>query len=84
MFFRFPLDTDAEVNTTLQAFAAAGISARRGVDALLHREAGLSDAAFAGAAATFHRTVSLPIRPQLTDADVDRIVHVARRIFGAE
>jgi dTDP-4-amino-4,6-dideoxygalactose transaminase len=46
---------------------------RRGVDALLHRLEGESDAGFPGAAALFASTVSVPLYPGLTEDEVNRL-----------
>lgn len=67
-----------------QRFDDQGISVRRGVDALLHREAGLPDSKFPGAVCCFEETVSLPSHVSLSDAEVDRIVETALDVFEVE
>lgn len=74
MFFRFPLRFAAPFDAVRDAFAARGIAVRRGVDALLHREAGLPDDAFPHAVEAFEQTVSIPILPQMSDEDVERVI----------
>jgi dTDP-4-amino-4,6-dideoxygalactose transaminase len=55
---------------------------RRGVDTLLHREAGLDRAAFPGAEACFATTVSIPIYPSLSGSERDRVLAAARAVFS--
>jgi dTDP-4-amino-4,6-dideoxygalactose transaminase len=52
------------------SFLRAGLSVRRGVDALLHRTMGKSDELFRMAAELFETTVSVPIYPAMTEAQV--------------
>lgn len=85
MFFRFPLRLDAKTHRFEEArefFAEAGIAVRRGVDALLHRGAKLADTDFAGAVRCFEETVSIPLRPGLSDGDRGRIIKRAREYVG--
>ena len=70
MYFRFPLKIDRDVEATMHAFAARGVLAKRGVDALLHSDRGR----FPGAEDAFSQTLSLPIHPSMTDDEVDRVI----------
>lgn len=54
--------------------ARHGVAIRRGVDALLHRQAGLPDADFPVATALFDATVSIPAHPSLSDEEVERVI----------
>lgn len=77
MFFRFPLRVEERAHrfeTARDFFGEAGIAVRRGVDTLLHRGAGLRDEAFPGAVRCFEETVSIPLRPGLTDDEQERIL----------
>ena len=75
MFFRFPLVCDRDFSEAQRMLAERGIQSRRGVDTLLHRQAGLSERAFPNATDAFHKTISIPILPQLSDDDVARVAH---------
>jgi len=65
------------------AFEALGVAARRPVYRPLHRDFGLADDAFPGAARAWERDLSLPLYPSLTDGEADRVVTAARRVFGS-
>jgi len=82
IFFRFPILTGDPFLELQAAFQAKGIQIRRGVDQLLHRLLGLNPAKFPGAERQFEATLSLPIYPALTDAEVGRIVAASRAIWG--
>lgn len=84
IFFRFPLSISLEFDALRRRFDAEGIQVRRGVDALLHRQCGLSSENFPVAERCFYRTLSIPLYPALGSLDCARIVEVCRRIFGAE
>lgn len=86
MFFRFPLRLLGNGRSFDHArlfFDDAGIAVRRGVDALLHRECGLADAAFPGAVACFDETISIPLRPGLEVDERRRILERASAYVGA-
>ena len=71
--FRYGLALKGGLEAWREPFAARGIQVRRGVDALLHRLEGESDAGFPGAAALFASTVSVPLYPGLTEDEVNRL-----------
>lgn len=71
--YRFTIRSNDGFEDAQDFFAARGISARRGVDAMLHRTAGLDDADFPVASRLFETTISLPCYPALTEADVQRV-----------
>jgi perosamine synthetase len=81
IFFRFPVEVEADIEELGRRFAEQGIQVRRGVDALLHRGAGLEDADFPGATDRFRRTLSIPIYPALTDEQAARVCAVAAAIL---
>ena len=76
--FRFPIRVQGDVETLMAAFETRGVLAKRGVDALLHKEAG----AFAGAESAFEHTLSLPIHPSMSAEEVDRVVEAAQQVLG--
>jgi len=76
--FRFPVLVQGDVETLMAAFAARGVLAKRGVDALLHKEAG----AFTGAESAFAHTLSLPIHPSMSAEEVDRVVEAAQQVLS--
>lgn len=82
IFFRFPLRIDGEFDAFRQRFDTEGIQVRRGVDSLLHRHCGLSDADFPAAALSFSRTLSIPLYPALSHEESSRVVEVCRSVFG--
>lgn len=81
--FRFPVSVAGGVDLCARLFAARGITVRRGVDHLVHRELGRSDADFPEAVELMASTVSLPIYPALSDDDVQRCLDAAVDIFAA-
>ena len=81
MFFRFPLVCDGEFSETQRILANRGIQIRRGVDTLLHRQAGLADRDFPHATEVFRKTISIPILPQLSGDDVTRVAHEIASLF---
>lgn len=74
MWFRMPLDDVGPFEAVAACCADRGVSVRRGVDALLHRGAGLDDSAFPNAVRCFDGTVSIPLYPALSDRELDRVV----------
>jgi perosamine synthetase len=70
MHFRFVMSDAGGFDAAADYFLRRGIIVRRGVDALLHRALGMSDEWFPMAAELFETTVSVPIYPALTDAQV--------------
>lgn len=70
MHFRFPVSCPGGLDAAEADFARAGVVVRRGVDELLHRWVGEPDRAFPVAAELFKTTVSIPIYPAMSDADV--------------
>ena len=82
-FFRFPLfrPLGPEFEDIRQLFAKRGIAIRLGVDDLLHRRNGLTDRGFENAVATIRGTLSIPIRPGLTQPDLDAIVRAVKEIL---
>jgi len=79
MHFRFPLKVDRDVTETMTSFAAHGVLAKRGVDALLHSEAG----SFPAAETAFEHTVSLPIHPSMSSEEVGRVIESYHEVLGA-
>ncbi len=77
MHFRFPISVRGGFDACHARFARQGVSVRRGVDRLLHRELGRSDDRFPVAVELFNTTVSLPIYPSLSDADFRRSADAA-------
>jgi perosamine synthetase len=76
--FRFPVRVELGVEELMAAFEARGVLAKRGVDALLHQEAG----AFAGAESAFEHTLSLPIHPSMSAEEIDRAVETAQQVLS--
>lgn len=81
IFFRFPLSFSEGFNRAAPLFRNKGILVRRGVDALLHRSRGLSDARYPNAVIAFNNTVSIPCYPALSDACIARISESAKEII---
>ena len=66
MLLRFTLRTKQPFEIVQSEFRAQGISARRGVDELLHRTLRLNDTAFPTAVRLYQQTVSVPFHPSLS------------------
>jgi UDP-4-amino-4-deoxy-L-arabinose-oxoglutarate aminotransferase len=81
LFFRFPVRTSGDFDRVREAFSDSGVQVRRGVDTLLHRAGHWDRADFPNAEQTFSQTLSLPIYPALTDAEVDCVIEAARRVL---
>jgi UDP-4-amino-4-deoxy-L-arabinose-oxoglutarate aminotransferase len=81
LFFRFPLRVKGDFDRIRAEFEASGVQVRRGVDALLHRLAGLDSARFPNAERLFNETVSIPLYPALSDADAARVVATAAKVL---
>ena len=71
--FRFTVLVEKPFYQIQQRLLKCGISVRKGVDQLLHRIVGLSDAAFPCATELFQKTVSLPFYPSLTESEIRAI-----------
>lgn len=81
IFFRFPILHDGDFGALQAAFLARGVAVRRGVDALLHRAAGLADDDFPGATDLFRRTVSVPLHPSLTPEETSTLLAACRDLL---
>lgn len=82
IFFRFPLRVTQPVQQVISAFDALGVHVRRGVDTLLHRVEGQERWQFPGTEEAFATTVSLPIYPALSSAELNTVIAAAQAIFG--
>lgn len=77
VFYRFPLIQSAQFFDGIRTdFEKQGVAVRRGVDALIHRAVGESDAAFPNAIKSFEQTVSIPIYPGLSLDDARYIAGI--------
>lgn len=81
MFFRFPLHLRGGLASCQDAFSALGVQARKGVDELLHRRIGQSDADFPSAVAHYETTLSLPIYPALSRAQESRCLEAISQVL---
>ena len=81
IFFRFPIIVSDNFDTMRQYFESKGIAVRKGVDALIHRQYGMSDEGFPNATGLFNTTLSLPIYPALKAAELDRILYEAGQLW---
>lgn len=84
VWFRFPVTLHAheQFDATRARFATGGVQVRRGVDALLHRQAALPDRTFPNTVRAFDRTLSLPLWPAMGDAGVDHVIEVSAHVLG--
>lgn len=80
--FRFPISFPRGLAACEAAFAARGVTVRRGVDRLAHRDLRQPDTAFACAVRLLETTVSLPIYPALDDDSAGRCVRAAVDVCG--
>lgn len=83
MYFRYSVKVTGGLDTCLDRFAQHGVCVRRGVDKLLHRFRGESDANFKMAVRLFETTVSLPLYPALTDEEHAICVNAAAEIYSS-
>lgn len=76
IFFRFPVRIkNLDFQSAKKFFFERGIHVRNGVDALLHRNLGLSDTGFPMASKLFNETLSIPIYPALSDDEQTKIIN---------
>jgi perosamine synthetase len=78
--FRFPIKTNLPFNDLQSKMLKRRVSIRRGVDQLLHRELGLSDAKYPNAVNTFNKTISIPFYPALSEVECDEVIDVVRAL----
>ncbi|MBE9207147.1 DegT/DnrJ/EryC1/StrS family aminotransferase [Nostoc sp. LEGE 06077] len=82
IFFRFPVRVNGNFETYQQQFHHHNIQVRRGVDNLLHRLLGLEPHQFPTAERLFAETVSLPIYPALSNAELQQVVLACHTIWS--
>jgi len=82
MFFRFPLKWEIDFTTLQSDFNKEGIAIRKGVDSLIHRQLGISDAEFTETVNTYNSTVSIPILPQFSKSQIEHIIHTTNNIWN--
>jgi UDP-4-amino-4-deoxy-L-arabinose-oxoglutarate aminotransferase len=80
LFYRFAVRSSRPFDAVAEAFAEDGVTVRRGVDALMHHRMA-APGTFPVAEQLFAETVSLPLYPSLSDAESDRVIASARRVF---
>lgn len=76
--FRFLLRHSVDFDHLQNLFSERGISVRRGVDQLLHRNHGFPDLEFPSSVALFDSVFSLPFYPSLGADDRERIMQAMR------
>lgn len=74
IYFRFPVRSPEGFQAVQEIFARMGVTIRRGVDALLHRELGKKREEYRMSERLFQETISLPIYPSLSRAEQDRVI----------
>lgn len=82
--FRYTIRSEAGFEAAQAFFGARGVTARRGVDSLLHRQAGRDDRDFPTAVEIFGANVSIPFHAALADHDADRVVRAAEEFANAQ
>jgi perosamine synthetase len=82
-FFRYLAAGErVDVVETIRNFTAAGIEVGRGVFPPLHRYLQLNAAEFQGAERAVRTLLSIPLYPNLTDAQVDYILATSQKILS--
>ncbi|MCD6068694.1 MAG: putative perosamine synthetase [Bacteroidetes bacterium] len=81
MNYRFVIQTNQDVEDTMKRFAEKGISLRRGVDSLLHKTFDIKGG-FSVTERMFSTTVSFPIYPALTDAELETIGTAIKQTYN--
>ncbi|WP_431098459.1 DegT/DnrJ/EryC1/StrS family aminotransferase [Polaromonas aquatica] len=82
MFFRFPLSLASGFDAFSENFQIYGVTTRRGVDQLLHRQQTTDDRNFPVAAELYRTTLSLPLYPSLQQTDLNHILEVATKVLA--
>jgi perosamine synthetase len=82
MFYRIPLSTNEGYDIVAPEFIKRGVNVRRGVDRLLHRQAGLPDRHFKTTVELFRTTLSVPFYPALGEGDVRRVTAAIEEVFS--
>jgi UDP-4-amino-4-deoxy-L-arabinose-oxoglutarate aminotransferase len=82
MYFRFPVRWTRGFESARDLIAKHGVTVRRGVDELIHRQEGSPDSLFPNASELFSETVSLPIYPALSDLELGTCVSACRNVFA--
>jgi dTDP-4-amino-4,6-dideoxygalactose transaminase len=72
IYFRYVVDAGSEAEEFIRRAARAGVTCERPVHTPLHRLMGL--AGFPTTEEVWHRAVSIPIYPALTDPEVEHII----------
>ena len=80
VFYRYVVRLRDPAESTLGKFAEFGVLCRRPVFKPIHRYLGLRG--FPGTDSAWERSVSIPIYPSLTDADVERIADAMRTVLA--
>ena len=79
--FRYVITHPQSADKTLTAFESHGISARKPIFYPLHNVLELDDTDYPHTTQTHKHAVSIPLYPDLTDTEVDHILHVAQDIL---
>lgn len=82
IFFRFPLLTNMSFEDIQHRYLRYDISVRKGVDRLLHRGSGESDANYPNAVKCFNKTVSIPIYPALLEDEYQKVIDATIEVFS--
>ena len=80
--YRFLLQTVGEYQLIKNEYEKSDIAVRKGVDSLIHARYESAYQDFPNATNLFNTTISIPILPQLTEADVSRIISATQLIFS--
>jgi UDP-4-amino-4-deoxy-L-arabinose-oxoglutarate aminotransferase len=79
---RVPISVDPrDLRPLMSGFARLGVTARQGVDNLLHRNMSMPDKSFPAALHAFGTMLSLPYHPSLTDDEVECVVAAIKTIL---
>jgi len=79
-YYRYVVRTQGHVDRLITRLQAAGVTARRPVFRPIHRYLGLNG--FHATDRLWREALSLPIYPELTDAELRRIVSAIGRVIG--
>ncbi len=83
IFYRYLIKVKEDKLPQIQEeFLKEGIECKRPVFLPLHRYLNLKDSFFPHTSEAYNSLLSLPIYPSLKDSEVERVVEVAKRIFG--
>lgn len=79
MYFRYLLQSQKSFDLILSEFKKEEINVRKGVDELVHEKCGMDERKFRNSKELYSTTISIPILPQLSVQEINKIVNVINK-----